>query len=298
MHVNTWPAPVIAIFLAGCLGSAAQSVEDRIDSIARQVSGHVGVYALLLETGDTVSYQGEKRFPMQSVYKFPIGMAILDKVDNGLLTLDQEVRVDPSEYIPENGHSPLRDENPGGVTLTVSELLKYSVAESDGTACDVLLGLLGGTQAAEAYVHTLGIRGIAIATTEMVQVANDTIQYRNWATPRAMSRLFGIFYQGRHLSAESTALLTRYMSGSSAWFNRRIKGLLPSGTAVMHKTGTAGTINGLTRATNDAGIITLPDGRHLALTVFLSDSRASQPDREKAIARISRVVYDHFAGAN
>src|SRR5690606_24440893 len=148
-------------------------LETQIDQIAKQISGKVGVYALVLETGETVSRNGNERYPMQSVYKFPIAMAVLDRVDKGQLLLDQEIRVDTSEYIAEMGHSPLRDKFPGGATLTVRQLLNYNVAESDGTACDVLLRLLGGTKQAQKYVRRLGIRDIAIATTEKVQVPND-----------------------------------------------------------------------------------------------------------------------------
>lgn len=277
--------------------SGQANLETQVDRIARQISGNVGVYALVLETGDTLSYNGGRRYPMQSVYKFPIAMAVLDKVDKGQLSLDQQIRVDTSEYISRNGYSPLRDRFPGGVSLTVNELLEYNVAESDGTACDVLLRLLGGTKKAQEYVRQLGVKDIAIATTEKIQVAGDLIQYRNWATPRAMTELFRIFHEAGHLSVESKALLSKYLSPSGAWFDRRIKGLLPPGIPVIHKTGTANTIKGLTRATNDAGIITLPDGRHLAISVFISDSRSSQKDREATIARISKAVFDHYGSA-
>lgn len=271
------------------------ALETQISEIAGQINGKTGVYALVLETGESVSYNGDQRYPMQSVYKFPIAMAVLDKVDKGELSLDQQVRVDTSEYIAEIGHSPLRDKFPGGATLTVRQLLNYNVAESDGTACDVLLRLLGGTKKAQKYVRRLGIKDMAIATTEKVQVPNDLIQYKNWSTPKAMTELFRIFYEGDHLSEESKALLLKYLSPSGPWFDRRIKGLLPPGTPVVHKTGTAGTFNGLTRATNDAGIITLPNGRHVAISVFVSDSRASRKDRETTIAGIAKAVFDHYS---
>lgn len=291
--------PIIILSISCLLLQSSQSTaqvppEEHIAQIAKGISGNVGVYAILLETGASLSYNRDQRFPMQSVYKFPIGMAVLDKVDKGQLSLDQKIRVDTSEYIPQAGHSPLRDKFPGGTTITIGQLLNYSVMESDGSACDVLLRLLGGTQKAEAYIRELDIKEIAIATTEKIQVANELIQYRNWATPSAMSRLLQMFYTDKPLSTESKALLIRYMSPTSAWFNRRIKGLLPPGTPVIHKTGTSRTIDGLTRTTNDAGIITLPNGNHIALSVFISDSHASQKDRETAIARISKLVFDHY----
>lgn len=285
----------LALLALPSTSTAQLALEKKIEQIAGGINGRLGVYAQVLETGASVSYQGEDRYPMQSVYKFPIAMAVLDRVDKGGLSLDQVVQVDPSEYIPDNGHSPLRDKFPNGTSITVRQLLYYAVTESDGSASDVLLRLLGGTEKAQEYIRGLGIHDMAIATTEKVQVANDTIQYRNWTTPRAMSQLFSLFYTGNMLTPESKALLLKLLSPSGPWFDRRIKGLLPQGTPVFHKTGTSGTINGLTRATNDAGIITLPNGLHVALSVFIADSYAGQKERETAIAKISRAVFDDYA---
>lgn len=286
-------------FLIQSVSSFGQSaLQTKFKQIAKSIKGNVGVCALIIETGESISFNGDKRFPMQSVYKFPIAMAMLDKVDEGKFSLDEIVGIDKAEYIPKNGHSPIRDNFPNGTNLTVRDLLKYNIEESDGTACDVLLRLLGGAKNAEQYVHQLGITGIAISTTEMVQVANDTIQYQNWATPKAMSQLLKVFYGAGNLSGKSRALLLNYMSVSSPWFDRRIKGLLPQGITVAHKTGTAGTINGLTRATNDVGIISLPGGQHLVISVFISDSYASQKERESTIAKISRAAFDYCLKAN
>ncbi|WP_134090269.1 class A beta-lactamase [Olivibacter sp. XZL3] len=283
-------------FLILSVSSFGQSpLQTQFEQIAKNTKGNVGVCALIIETGESISFNGDKAFPMQSVYKFPIAMAVLKKVDEGELSLDKMIEVDQSEYIPKNGHSPIRDNFPKGTNLTIRDLLKYNIEESDGTACDVLLRLLGGTKNAERYIHKLGIMDIAISTTEMVQVANDTIQYQNWATPKAMSQLLKTFYAAGDLSKNSSALLLGYMSVSSPYFDRRIKGLLPQETAVAHKTGTAGTINGLTRATNDVGIITLPNDQHLAVSVFISDSYDSQKERELTIAKISRAAFDYWA---
>lgn len=277
------------------LSFGQKRLQMAFEKMVGSINGRVGVCALNIETGESISFNGDKAFPMQSVYKFPIAMAILARVDEGKLSLDQKILVDPSVYIPKNGHSPIRDQFPDGTHLSVKELLKYNIEESDGTACDVLLQLLGGPEKAAEYIHQLGVQHIAIATTERVQMANDTIQYQNWSTPNAMGRLLKVFYAGDNLSPNSKALLMKFMSVSSPWFDKRIKGLLPPGTKVFHKTGTSNTINGLTRATNDAGIITLPDGNHLALAVFIADAYASQKERESVIAQISRAAYDYFA---
>ena len=272
------------------------TLEAAYRAIADDLKGTLGVSALHIETGKSHSFNGGDRFPMQSVYKFPIAMVMLQEIDAGGYALTDSVVIAPSEYIPARGHSPIRDRYPNGVTLTIAELLEYNVSQSDGTACDVLLRLLGGTEAVNRRVHALGVTDIAIATTEMVQVANDTVQYQNWSTPEAMSELLAVFHRRKFLSDRSYALLAEYMTFSNRYFDKRIKQLLPAGTEVIHKTGTAATMDGLTRATNDVGIITLPDGNYLAVSVFISDSRDAQRDRELAIARAAKVSFDYWVG--
>lgn len=264
------------------------------ENIADSIKGNIGISALHIETGESKSFNGNKKFPMQSVYKFPIAMVMLHQIDNGKFSLEDTIQINKNEYISKAGHSPIRDKFPNGANLTIKEILEYNISESDGTACDVILRLLGGTEKVQKSIHDLGVKNIAIATTEMVQVKNDTIQYQNWSTPKAMNELLEIFYKGDYLSKNSQNLLLKFMSISNKWFDRRIKGLLPAETALAHKTGTANTYDGLTRATNDAGIITLPDGSHLVITVFISDSYDSQNKREMTIASASKEAYDYW----
>lgn len=274
----------------------------RMDSVAGRITGHLGVYAQVIETGEHFSYQGDLHFPMQSVYKFPIAMAVLDAVDRGLLRLDQVVSIRKDEYIVV-GRSPIRDEHPSGVDISIRDLIRYSVGESDGSASDAQCKVLGGIQAADAYVHRLGVKDMHIAILERVQVTHDLIQYKNWATPKATTELLSLLYRGSGLKDSSRAFLLDVMAASTPGA-RRLKGLLPAGTIVAHKTGTSGTMEdksvpggthaGLTRATNDAGIISLPNGRHLAITVYISDSHSSEDARELAIAQVAKVLFDHY----
>ncbi len=285
---------LLAFSLAWSSVCSQHVLQTKFRSIADNMKGDLGVSALHIETGESISFNGTAKFPMQSVYKVPIAMVMLHKVDAGEFSLQDIVEIHKSEYIPSAGHSPIRDKYPDGVRMTLRDILEYNVSGSDGTACDVLLRLLGGTKKVQQSIHDEGVKQIAIATTEMIQVAYDTIQYQNWATPEAINDLLRIFHQGSYLSKGSQALLTKFMSISSEYFDRRIKALLPKGTEVVHKTGTSRTYDGLTRATNDAGIITLPDGTHLAVTVFVSNSYDSGKEREMAIARAAKAAYEYW----
>lgn len=284
---------VLLICLSTTVHAQTTALRKTIDAIATHSKAHIGVAALLLETGDTLTYSGNDHYPMQSVYKFPISLAILHQVDLGKYKLDENITITKDDIMP-LGHSPIREAHPqGGVTMTVREISRYNIQESDGTACDVLLRLMGGTKKTDAYIKSLGVTGINIATTEKEQQKDDTTQYRNWATPIGITQLYKVFFQGNVLSKKTYDTLWKDLATSYPGA-KRIKGRLPAGTVVAHKTGTSGTHNGFTAATNDSGIIILPNGKHLILTVFVSDSKGNEAEREDWIAQISKAVYDHF----
>ncbi|MBO9728374.1 MAG: class A beta-lactamase [Chitinophaga sp.] len=287
----------ITASLAGYIpgASAQQSLRQQIAAISEHIPGKVGVFVKVLETGDTVSLRRDDHFPMQSVYKFPVSIAILQQVDAGKMRLDQPMKILKSD-LTTDGHSPLRQKYPeGNVTLTLQELLDYNMRESDGSACDILFKLLGGPAKVNAAIHQLGVKQIAISTTEEAQVqkTDQRAQYTNWCTPAAMTQLLETFYIKPVLSDSSRSYLL-YLMTSSTPGAKRLKGLLPAGTEVAHKTGTSWTIDGLTAAHNDAGIITLPDGKHIAVTVFVSDTSAGDDDRDGTIAKIARAVWDTY----
>lgn len=264
-------------------------------AIAETAAGRVGVTVQLLETGESVSFHGADRFPMQSVYKLPIAMAVLSQIEAGNLHLDQPVRVEPAEFLSERQHSPIRDRHPRGVELTVDELLRFMVQESDGTACDVLLRLVGGPDVVAAYLQELGLNDVMVATTEREMGADEQVQYRNWSTPDGMVAFLRALHEGRGLSADHRVRLLQWMTDTTTGPGR-LKGRLPAGTVVAHKTGSSRTFDGLTRTTNDAGLITLPDGRHLAVAAFVSDSRADDATRDRVIANLAHTAWNHWVG--
>ena len=160
-------------------------------------------------------------------------------------------------------------------------------------ASDLLLRLAGGPARVTAYVRGLGIRDMDIATSERQMSADPSrrTQYGNFSTPRAAVALLTALYRGPGLSNDARTLLLRHMTDSVPGA-KRLKGLLPPGTIVAHKTGTDATVNGMTRATNDIGIVTLPNGRHMAIAVLLTQARGSDAARDSVIARASRAAYD------
>lgn len=249
-----------------------------------------------LETGDTLSYNGTHHSPMQSVFKFPIALAIMGMVDKGKLSLEQKIHVSKEDLSDTETMSPMRDTLPGNDTdISLHELLHYMVAESDNIACDILLEKAGGPKQVQDFIHGLGATQIAIAASEKQMHHDDKLQYLSWCEAKEMTHLLKLFYAGKCLSQSSTDFLRKMMEGTQT-SAKRFRALLPKGTVVADKTGTSGTSHGLAPATNDAGIITLPNGHHLILTVFVTDSRANFDTREAVIAKIAKAAYDVMSG--
>jgi len=273
---------------------AQQSLSDSINALAAAARGHIGTFMQDLETGDSTTTNDQDHYPMQSVFKFPLALYVLDQVDKGKLSLTTPIDIRKSEWA--RMYSPLLNKYPKDhFTLTVEEVLAPTVSSSDNVGCDLLFRLIGGPAKVNDYIHGLGIRDISIVYTEMGMAADWNNQYSNWCRPSAMGRLLRRFYKGELLSKASTSLLLKWMTESTS--PRRIGGMLPEGTVVAHKTGTSNTnADGVTAATNDVGIITLPNGHHLVMVVFVADAKASDDIRLRTISQIGLAGYNHYTG--
>lgn len=301
-------------------------LEREIARIAAESEATVGVTAVHVETGRRVSLRGGERFPMQSVFKVPIALQLLRRVDAGRVSLDRRVAVGPADFRP--GHSPLAEEHPRGGAFTLRELLERTVSISDNTTSDVILRHAGGAAAVTANLRAHGVAGVRVDRSEgrlaldyhgipyapgrEAKAVVDSLRAglspaqrkaaveryladpRDTSTPDGMADLLAKLQRGRFLRPASRALLMRFMTETPTGANR-LKALLPPGTVVAHKTGTSGDIDGMTATVNDVGIVTLPDGSHVAIAVFVKRSTRGLEPAERAIARISRTVHDHWS---
>jgi beta-lactamase class A len=283
-------------FVLNSASSFAQSKTARelIKNEISKVPARFGVAWKHLEASDTGSINPHMKFPMQSVFKFPLALAILDQVDKRRMSLNQKIHISKEDYY--DTWSPIMKKYPDAdVDLSLKDVLMYNTTHSDNVACDILFRLLGGPPVVEKYIHGLGITGMAIQFSEKEMHAEWNIQFKNWCEPVGMLQLLEKFYIRKVLSKSSHQLLQTMMEETSTG-PKRIKGLLPEGTVVAHRTGFSGRdANGVIAAVNDVGIITLPDGTHLLIVVYVSDSLETDENLELAIARIARSLYDFYS---
>lgn len=267
-------------------------LQQKMDSIIHSKKADVGVSVLFLEDHKIVSVNGDKHYPMQSVYKFHLALAVLNQVDQGKLALDQKILIKKSDLLPDTW-SPLRDRYPeGNVELPLSEILKYTVSQSDNNGCDILFRLIGGTKKAHQFIIKQGIKDISITGTEEEMHKDDQVQFRNWTTPKAANELLKKFWEGKVLKKPTADFLMKVMEETVTGAGK-IKGLLPQGTVVAHKTGNSGTNKaGIISASNDIGIVTLPNGKKMLISAFVSMTKENDKEVDKIIAELSKAAYD------
>lgn len=286
---------ITLLFLLIATYSFSQNLKKEILQITKGKNATVSVSVLDFENNKSVHIKGNKKLPMLSVFKFHIGLAVLNEVDQGKLNLDQKILIKKSDLL-ENTWSPIRERFPeGDIEMPLGLLIKYTVAESDNNGCDILLRLIGGTETVQKFINSKGVRNFTIKVNEEQMHQGFEFMYLNTTTANSANQLLKDFRDKKIVSKTSTDFLMTTMLETSTGKNK-IVAQLPESVPVAHKTGSSGkNEKGLTIAENDIGIVTLPGGKSYALSIFVSDSMESAETNTKMIADISKIVFDYFS---
>ncbi len=241
---------------------ALRSLEYQLASLLANKSSDVGIAALDLRTGEMVSIKGDEPFPMASTMKIAVAALYLAQVEHGRRSLDDRIG-------GQNAH----------------RLMERMIIRSDNYATDLLLKDVGGPRALQEWIedNRLGNMRIDRTIAQLLRAKRDLWDVRDSSTPKAMVELLRRIDSGEMLKPQSRSYLLDLMRRCETGKNR-LKGLLPYGTQMEHKTGT---LNGYV---SDVGIMTMPDGRRVAIAAFARGGT----DRPRTIARAARTIYDAF----
>lgn len=267
-------------------------LQAQITRLAEGSQGRIGVYAMDLASGQEVGVLADQRFPMASTSKVAIAATFLAGVDQGRWTLSSQYRLP----------------RPGGALVPASQLLSLMISKSCNDCTDALLNAVGGPSAVNAWVHKAGIREFELTRNIAALVREDgrtdparNIDLRDSATPRAMGQLLAGIYNGKWHSASSRQVLMNAMFATTTG-SHRMKSALPMSADLAHKTGT------LSRTASDIGIFKLPDGRPVAVAIYVTGQSASlaaensdrgqklaaRANRDQRISSITGALYQGF----
>ena len=276
------------------LNAQVDSLTLKIENVLKTKNAKVGVAIFKSNEKDTLKINNDFHFPMQSVMKFPIALAVLSEIDKGNLSFEQEIEITPQDLLPKTW-SPIKEKFPNGTTLTIEQILNYTISESDNIGCDILLKLIGGTDSVQKFLTANHFSDISIKANEEQMHKDWNTQYQNWATPTAINKLLIDTYNNKNqlFSKKSYDFIWDVMRETTTGSNR-LKGQLPKNTVVAHKTGTSGINNGIAAATNDVGVITLPNGQLIFISVFVAESKETPEINEKIISDIAKITWDYY----
>lgn len=257
-----WLLAFLAQPAAAAEGSLYHAVQQQLSMLVTSKSSDVGIAAMDLNSGETVSVRGNMHYPMASTVKVAVAATYLAYVENGDRSLDDRIA----------GQS-------------AASLMRAMLTRSDNHATDLLLGDLGGPETVQKWLDFHNVEGLRIDRTiaQLLRDKRDLYDHRDSATPLAFVTFLKRIDKGELLKPWSRAYLLDLMAQCETGKNR-MKSLLPDGTLVQHKTGT---LNGLA---DDVGFITLPNGHRVAIAVFARGG----DNRPRTIAEAARAVYDGF----
>jgi beta-lactamase class A len=270
-------------------------LERQVAMLANGAEGRIGVAAIDLATGRNLAILGDQRFPMASTSKIAIAATFLEGVDRGRWSLDDAYPLLvplPSEPLSTTV-APVRPAE----ALTARNLIELMITRSSNTATDAMLRAVGGPGAVNDWARRAGIRDFRLDRDIATLVRDDGkvdpamhIDERDSATPNAMAQLLIGLYQGLWLSPTSREVVIGAMARCETG-KRRIRALLPESAQVAHKTGT------LNNTSSDVGIIQAPDGRAIALAIYVT-GQGSKAARDARIASIARAIYDGYTASD
>ena len=305
-----------------------QALDLALGNIGDAFAGRVGIAVHDLQSGATVHFNGLGLFPQQSVSKLWVALTVLDQVDAGELDLDDPVTIRTDDLTL--FHQPIRNElrrRGGAFTTTVGDLLERAITESDNTANDALLRRVGGPEAVRRFLarHDLGSIRFGPGEREM-QSAIAGLEWRqsyaagrsfyeardklsdevrqaafegyladpvDGAAPVAVAAALARVARGEIVSGDSTerllGLLEQVKSGPN-----RLKGGVPAGWSVGHKTGTGQVWGAEQSGYNDIAILTAPDGERYAVAVMIARTAQPVPARMAMMHEVvaAVVAYD------
>lgn len=319
---------IASILTVAAFASAGSLQKEPLRSdLAKLTSGFDGRVGICAQDkSGVVCVNGDQRFSLQSVMKLIVGVAVMDAVDQGKMKLDDAVlihREDLSLYV-----QPIAKlVGDKGYTTTIGDLVRRGIVDSDSAAADILVAKLGGPKAVQAFLNRKHVSGLRLDRDERhlqteisglewrtefidpaaleraraaVPDARRTEAYqkyqadvRDTATARGMAAFLFSLAEGKLVSPASSAHLLQVMT-QTVTSPDRLKAGVSGGWSLGHKTGTSGSWKGLTAATNDVGILTAPDGAHVAIAVLIGDSRETSARRAEVTAAAARTVIGHY----
>lgn len=274
---------------------------DSISQIVSACPGEIGV-AVIINNTDTVKVNDKSVYPMMSVFKVHQALALCNDFDNKGLSLDTLVKINRDKLDPETWSPMMKDHPESVISLTVRDLLRYTLTRSDNNASNLMFNDMVNVAQTDRFIATLIPRSsFRIAYTEEEMSADHGKAYSNYTSPLGAAVLMNRLFTDSLISDEKQGFIKNTLQECITGRDRISAPLLEKeGVVIAHKTGSGYTNeDGLLSAHNDLAYICLPNNVCYTLAVFVKDFNGNESQASRYVAHISEVVYsvlNHFPG--
>ena len=276
-------AALTALTACGHASAAPVPVDEQLAELEDRYNAKVGFWGVNLGSNRTLGHREDDLFATCSAFKAYVAAQILRKAQQGELKLTDEVYIDPALFVPVA--SPMTEPNVGG-WMTLSDLCSAAVRQSDNTAANLMLEILGGPPSVTEFARSVGDDRTWMVRWETELNTAYPGDPRDTSSPRAMGTGFANMLTGEVFDESHRAQLYEWMS-TIVTGDKRIRAGLPPGWTIADKTGA-----GDYASTNDIGVAFGPEGERLLLAVMTrtrsEDPNAPRPDA--LIADVTRVA--------
>jgi beta-lactamase class A len=263
---------------------AQEAFQKKIAAIEAKLDGRVGLAMLNLHSGEKWGYKSDERFPFSSTFKVQLCGAILVKVDTGDEALDRQIVFGKSEIV---SWSPVT-ENRVQTGMSVGELCEATMTMSDNTAANLLLKTVGGPQGLTLFLREIGDTTTQLDRWETKLNEGVPGDLRDTTTPTAALSTLEKLLFGRILSKSSRKQLADWMIGDKV-ADDLFRASLPEGWKIGDKSGAGG------YGSRSIIAVIWPPGKGPVLaTVYITESEADFPTRNRTIAEIGAVIVEEI----
>ncbi|MFC1703518.1 serine hydrolase [Candidatus Omnitrophota bacterium] len=235
-----------------------------------------------LNTGWQFSHNKDTAVPSASLVKVPIMVCCFDQAARGKINLDDIIALRAKHKV--GGSGKLRYA-PNGTKTSVGKLIELMIAQSDNTATNVLIDMLGFEQL-NAYFKEIGLKNTNISRM-MMDFKSRAKGIENYTTVEDMAFLFKKMYEGRLISKGVSSKCIEILKKQKS--RDRIPARLPKEAVVAHKTGLEKTV------CHDIGIVYTEKGNVLICALTKHKNKNSWPSK-KFISNVSFLAYNYLQG--
>lgn len=258
---------------------ALRTLAPKLARLANQTPGMVAITVVDLRTGSGIGINADANLPAASVIKIPVMVEVFRQAAIGKFSMSRTVSLRDADR--DDGYGDLSDAH-WGSQYTVWELLWAMITESDNTAANMLIRLVGRRSVNET-MSGLGLDQTWLG--DYIRSDGDVRALRTSAND--MTRLLWMITAHQVVNAQACDLMLQILEAQQ--HNSLLPQPLPRDVRIAHKTGT------LHDTLNDVGIVDLAGAPYIicALTTHLSDLSAG----EKFIRNASLLTYNAFLSA-